>query len=94
MSLKNQMNKIRNILTNPDDMSDFLKMVKNGLNQTRKQEEELKNQLEQVQQIINTHENQIALLEDWQTIMAGDDLTIIKMAYEDIKKNMKDIKNA
>lgn len=86
------MAEIKNILTNPEDMEQFIKISENGLNQTKQQKEQLEGQLNQLNQVINSHENTIKLLKNWQEIMAGDDLTLIKMAYDDIKKNMKDIK--
>jgi len=86
------MKMVKNILTNPEHMAEFLQISENGLKQTRQQKQQLEAQLEQVNQVINSHENTINLLKNWQEIMAGDDLTLIKMAYEDIKKNMTDIK--
>jgi len=83
-----QNNKPRNILTNPEDMALFLDMVRAGLKASLGQRDQIKEQLKQLEDVINTHENQIALLENWQEIMDGNDLTIINMAFQDIKKNM------
>lgn len=86
------MAEIKNILTNQEDMEQFIKMSENGLSQVKQQKQQLEGQLEQVNQVINSHENTLKLLKNWQEIMAGNELTLIKMAYDDIKKNIKDIK--
>lgn len=83
---------MKNILTNPEHMAEFIAISENGLKQTKDQKAQAEAQLAQINQVINSHENTIALLKSWQEIMAGDDLTLIKMAYDDIKKNMTSVK--
>jgi len=80
--------KPKNILVNPEDMEAFLQMVRTGLKQAETQRNQLKEQLKQLEEVINSHENNIALLENWQEIMNENDLTLINMAFQDIKKNM------
>ena len=79
---------MRNILTNPEDMEQFIKIVQGQIDQSKGQEAQLQEQLKGVSGQINEANNTIALLKNWQEIMDGDDMTLIKMAYNDIKKRM------
>jgi len=81
-------NRVRNILTNPEDMKDFLELVKRQMGAAKAQKEQLLSQLKQVEQAINDQENAVALCENWLEVMTENDLTTINMAYQDIKKNM------
>jgi len=82
---------LKNILTNPEDMADFIKIVSGQLQVLKQQRQQTEQQLEQINGQFNEATNTIELLKDWQQIMTGDDLTLIKMAYADIKKNMTDL---
>ena len=72
-------------------MADFIKIVSGQLQVLKQQRQQTEQQLEQINGQFNEATNTIELLKDWQQIMTGDDLTLIKMAYADIKKNMTDL---
>jgi cell division septum initiation protein DivIVA len=86
------MDNSKNILTNPKDMAEFLQIVESNLAKLKENKIKALEQVDQIQNNVNEHENTLATLKNWQEIMVGDDLTLIKMAYTDIKKGMTDIK--
>lgn len=85
---------MKSIITEPADMSEFINIVTNQLNGLRTQKSNLEEQLGKVDDLIVQHLNQLDILKNWYDIMTHGDLTLIKMAYDDLKKNMTEIKNA
>ena len=86
--MSQQQNRVRNILTNQEDLAGFIKIVRGQINGLNAQKEQTKEQLKQFEYALNENENVLALLENWGEIMAENDITLINMAFQDIKKNM------